>query len=698
MHIPGAVPRPHADTFIALPLALPAAAASLAYLNARFSLSSDFALLANFVNGARAVARHERHDDINFFYVLEEYARSSRANHTFLIFEGRSWSYKQSYETVLKYGTWLKSKGVQKNEIVAMDFMNSDTYVWVWFGLWSIGAVPAFINYNLTGTSLLHTIRTSTARLVLVEESGRDRYAEEVLEEHGFVPKPQDQGMPRGRQSKYDFERDQREFPSASKKTEGGQALHQQKEDLSEVHKLEIVFFDRGLESFITSLDPVRQPNAQRGNRKGNDAALLIFTSGTTGLPKAAIVGWGRVRRGTLMAADLIPIRKQDTLYTSMPLYHASAALLGLCSVLKAGASVCIGKKFSHTKFWPEVRSSKATIIQYVGETCRYLLAAPKSDLDKDHNVWCAVGNGMRPDIWNAFKERFNIGTVSEFYAATESPGALWNRSTNSFSAGAVGRNGAILSLLIGSTTAIVKMDPDSEPPEPVRDPKTGFCKLSNHNEPGELLFKLDPNDVKAKYQGYFGNEKATSSKILRNVKSKGDMFFRSGDLMRLDKEGRWFFVDRLGDTFRWHAENVSTAEVAEALGRHDAVDEANVYGVLVPNHEGRAGCAAVILKQGENGSQDSNLLLPSPQTLKSLADHVKKSLAPYAVPLFVRITENMHTTGTNKQQKHLLREDGIDVDRVEETGDVLYWLRDGTYKRFTTQDLDTIRRGHAKL
>jgi acyl-CoA synthetase (AMP-forming)/AMP-acid ligase II len=248
----------------------------------------------------------------------------------------------------------------------------------------------------------------------------------------------------------------------------------------------------------------------------------------------------------------------------------------------------------------------------------------------------------------------------------------------------------------MGSSLAVVKMEPESEPPEPLRDLTTGLCKIAGWDEPGELLYKLDPKDISQKFQGYFGNTKATNSKILRDVKAKGDAYFRTGDLMRWDKEGRWYFVDRIGDTFRWKAENVSTAEVADAVGKHDAVEEANVYGVLVPRHDGRAGCAAVVLKSSD-GASDA-LVLPSPQTLKSLAEHVKKALPAFATPLFIRVTRQMHTTGTNKQQKHLFQKDGIDVDSVEDNGDVLFWLKDGTYERFTRKELDLIRSGHVKL
>jgi acyl-CoA synthetase (AMP-forming)/AMP-acid ligase II len=674
------------------------AVAGLAYLNGRHGFTYDWSLLSSFVSAQVASALHERRDDINPFYVLEGHAHSSRADHPWIIFQGKSYTYAQSYQTVLKYGMWLRSKGVQKNEIVAMDFMNSDVFIWVWFGLWSIGAKPAFINYNLAGKPLLHTIRTSTASFVLVDEEGRDKFSDEVMAEHGFFSRPAAERGFEGREASYGFETSPDDIAPALKQHVASRPKAVNGSVQPESRKLEIVIFDKGLVDHISSLEPVRQPDSLRANQKRHDMAMLIYTSGTTGLPKAAVMAWGKASIGAKFVSDWIPLGKNDIMYTAMPLYHSSASVLGVVSILRAGSTICIGKKFSHTTFWPEVRSSQATVIQYVGETCRYLLSAPKTTADKDNNVRCAFGNGMRSDVWEHFKERFNIQTVLEFYAATEAPSAMWNRSSNSFSAGAIGRNGLLTSLLMGSSLSLIKMDPESEPPEPLRDLTTKLCKLAHVDEPGELIFKLDPADIKQKFQGYYGNQDATTSKVIRNVKQKGDAYFRTGDLMRRDKENRWYFVDRIGDTFRWKAENVSTAEVADAMGKHEAVDEAAVYGVQVPRHDGRAGCAAIVLTKSDKAPQDVPLQIPHPQTLKSLAEHAKKNLPAYAIPLFLRVTNGVHTTGTNKQQKHLFQKDGIDVAKVEGHGDALFWLKDSVYERFTSRDLNSIQGGQVKL
>ncbi|KAF2876891.1 hypothetical protein BDV95DRAFT_558013 [Massariosphaeria phaeospora] len=687
----------------ALPYALPAAAAGLVYLNGRYGCTYDWALISSYVRGTAAAAIHEKRDDLNLFYHLERHAQSSRGDHPWIIHNGQSWTYAQAYQIVLQFGTWFKSKGVQKNEIVAMDFVNSDTFIWVWFGLWSIGAKPAFINYNLAGKPLMHTIRTSTARLILVDEDGRDKFSEEVMAEHGFVPKASRAGLFKERQAAYDFDskpvpgsfqaqKAQKGDPSASAPETTGMS------PAPERRRLEIVFFNKQLENHIRSLEPIRPPDSERNGQKRTDMALLIYTSGTTGLPKPAVMSWGKASSGSTYVANWVPYHKNSILYTSMPLYHSSAAIFGVCAILQAGSTLCLGKKFSHKTFWPEVRASKATVIQYVGETCRYLLAAPESPLDKDHCVHTAFGNGLRPDVWEPFKSRFEIPTICEFYAATEAPSAMWNRSTNSFSAGAIARNGSLATLLMRNTLALVRMDPDSEPPEPLRDPQTGLCQLTDKNESGEILYTLDAANISTKFQGYFGNSKATASKVIRDVKKKGDAYFRSGDLVRCDAEGRWWFMDRIGDTFRWKAENVSTAEVSEVLGKHEVIEEANVYGVSVPRHDGRAGCAAIVLKGGDKQTTGNAVTLPPSQTLKSLADHLTKGLPAFALPIWLRVTRSMQTTGTNKQQKHLLQQDGIDVSRVEQSGDVLFWLRDGTYVRFTEQDLHRIKGGGVKL
>jgi acyl-CoA synthetase (AMP-forming)/AMP-acid ligase II len=404
------------------------------------------------------------------------------------------------------------------------------------------------------------------------------------------------------------------------------------------------------------------------------------------GLPKAANVSWGKAASGRFFA-KVNGLKAEDRFYTAMPLYHSSASLLGACQVLGPGCALVISPKFSARTQMKELTETKATVMQYVGEMCRYLVNTPPTPYDRAHSLRVAFGNGMRPDVWPRFKERFNIPTVSEFYGATEGPGASCIVSNNSFSQGAIGGGGSLMTALFGGNQVLLKYDVESD--KPWRDPQTGFCKVVERGEVGELTYPLDPENIKERFQGYYGNDKASSSKILRNVLKEGDVFYRTGDLQRRDQDGHWLFVDRIGDTFRWKGENVSTAEVAEALGVHPALHEANVYGVQLPNHDGRAGCAAISLGNGKTLDE---------QTAASLATHVQKKLPKYAVPLFLRVLKEMEITGTMKHQKANLRNDGVDPSKTD--GDEVFWLPPGQsrYVRFGKNDWEKLVGGGARL
>lgn len=595
----------------------------------------------------------ERCGKLNLFYDLEYWAtRPKTADTMFLRFGDKSWTFRQGLEEAIRYGTWLRSRfDIKKGDIVAMDFMNSDVFVFVWLGLWSIGAKPAFINYNLTGHALVHCVRAATTKIMLVDPAVAHHVDDSVRKELSGV-------------------------------------------------RLEVLTPE--YEQEIQATRPVRLPDEAREEEGLHSMAILIYTSGTTGLPKAAVVSWGKVHAAGGFSARLIKTKPGEVFYTCMPLYHSSGAILCFANALLMGATVALGAKFSTRTFWREVRQHDATIIQYVGETLRYLLAAPSEvdpktgrDMDKQHRVRVALGNGLRPDVWNRFKERFGVDYIAEFYGATEGSFATWNLSRNDFGMGAVGRNGWLYSMLVGVGTAIVEVDFSTD--LPCRDPKTGLCRAAKPGDPGEFLFRLPDKDLERRFQGYYGDQAATNKKILRDVFKKGDAWFRTGDVMRWDSEGRLYFHDRIGDTFRWKSENVSTAEVAQVLGLHPAVDEANVYGVQLPHHDGRAGCVALILNSDSNsgGFQPDRT---SDEVLNSLAEHIHKGLPKYAAPVFLRITRagKMQTTGTNKQQKHDLRTEGVDPDKTG--GDEVFWLQKGKYVPFTRADWDGLNGGRVKL
>ncbi|GAA5980575.1 hypothetical protein JCM5350_004352 [Sporobolomyces pararoseus] len=363
-----------------------------------------------------------------------------------------------------------------------------------------------------------------------------------------------------------------------------------------------------------------------------------------------------------------------------MPLYHSTASLLAVAVSWNAQSCVIIGRKFSASSFWDDVRASNANVIQYVGEVLRFLLAVPPSPRDKDHNVYMAYGNGCRPEVWNAFRERFGVRVISEFFASSEGNGSLLNYNANNFGAGAVGREGILVSAAQKHKQVIVKVDALTE--EPFRD-ENGRCVRAETNEPGELILFIDMSSPHLAFAGYYGNSTGTNKKILKDVFKPGDSWFRTGDLLRKDQDGLYYFCDRLGDTFRWKSENVATTTVAEALAK--VVDHPNVYGVLVPSHEGRAGCAAVPRVPGETIDFDK------------LSKHVSKTLPKYAQPLFIRIVEKTETNGTEKQLKVALRNQGVDPDIVK---DEVWWLhpKDKVYKPFQRNDWEDLKDGKHRL
>ncbi|KAI4595827.1 putative NRPS-like protein biosynthetic cluster [Pestalotiopsis sp. 9143b] len=627
-----------------LALAAPAVAAGLAYLNAKSGLWYDYTLMRGTLMAGWHSTQREKHDTVSTFYRLESRATSkATSDQIYLMCEDRTWTYAQTYEMALKYGNWFQTKyGIKKGDVVAMNLQNSDHYVLLCFGLWSIGAKPAFINYNLTGKALTHCVKAVAAALMLVDPELEKNIDEELR---------------------------------------------------SSLPGLAIEFLSEDIVSEVRGSSAERPPDSLRRGQLPRDTAILIFTSGTTGLPKAAIVSWLKLTVAGTFATGWLATRQKDIFYTCMPLYHSSATIMGFTHILEAGATIAIGKKFSTKTFWKDVRRFDATTIQYVGETLRYLLAAPPEidpvtgeNMDKKHNVQSAFGNGLRPDVWEKFRERFGINKISEFYSATEGFYATWNTTYNAFSAGAIGRNGWLYEKIIKSRISIIDVDPDTA--EIRRDAKTGLSRQVPRGEVGEMMVIInDMKDYKAQYQGYYKNEKATVSKIVRDVLKKGDAYFRTGDLVRWDKEGRMYFHDRIGDTFRWKSENVATTEVSQMLGMHPSVQEANVYGVQLPNHDGRAGCVALVLKDQPNDA-----------TMRSLAQHNKKMLPKYAVPIFLRVVKDggISITGTLKHQKQDLRSEGVEPSKIGD--DELWWLKGDTYVRFGQKDWQELNGGRVKL
>jgi fatty-acyl-CoA synthase len=367
---------------------------------------------------------------------------------------------------------------------------------------------------------------------------------------------------------------------------------------------------------------------------QAKDPAFYIFTSGTTGYPKASVMTHRRWLAALAAFGGLgLRLKPSDTLYSCLPLYHNNALTVAVSSVINSGATLALGKSFSATRFWDEVIASKATAFIYIGEICRYLLNQPAKPTDRKHKVRLIAGNGLRPEIWDEFTERFGIARVCEFYASSEGNAAFINIFNVPRTTG-----------ISPTPLAYVQYDPDTG--APLRD-DNGRVRRVPAGQPGLLL---SPVNRLQPFDGYTDQE-STEKKLVRNAFKKGDCWFNSGDVMSPQGMGHAAFVDRLGDTFRWKGENVATTQVEAALSSDKSVEQCTVFGVEIPHTGGRAGMAAIKLRDGVEFDG------------KSLARAVYEQLPGYALPLFVRVVESIEQTTTFKSRKVELREQGYGSD-----------------------------------
>jgi fatty-acyl-CoA synthase len=405
---------------------------------------------------------------------------------------------------------------------------------------------------------------------------------------------------------------------------------------------------------------------------KSGDDFVYIYTSGTTGLPKPCKVSHGRaVMAGAVFANMLWSFQPGDKVYCVLPLYHSSGMLLGVGASILGGVPVALRESFSARAFWHDVVRYGATGFLYIGEVCRHLLNTPPTDDERRHRLRVAVGNGMRTDVWTPFQERFHVPLIREFYGATEAPGGIFNIT---------GRQGSVGRIPLRHLTPAKLVRYDTHEGRHLRD-ADGYLVECKPGEEGELLVKLSDKPLISgfDFKGYT-DERATQQKILTDVFRKGDRYYRSGDLMRVDEDGYFYFVDRIGDTFRWKGENVSTTEVADVLGKAPGVQQIAVVGVHVPGMEGQAGLAAVV--------PDDPLDLG--------AFHATTLQLPaYARPRFLRIVSELSTTSTHKIQKQSLRNEGVDPAVV---ADPLYVLTEEGYVPLSPERWRAIREGHLRL
>ncbi|MDY6807556.1 MAG: long-chain-acyl-CoA synthetase [Actinomycetota bacterium] len=527
----------------------------------------------------------------------------------FIRFEGRSMTYGEVNRRVNRYAALLADKGVGTGDVVAILSKNNPTDLMLILATVKLGAVAGMLNYNQRDKVLAHSVSLLDAKVLV-----RDPDCAEAFES----------------------------IPA----------------DVLPPHVFDFAEFDAAAEGRAEDNPAITE------SLPASTKAFLIFTSGTTGMPKASVMSHNRWLANLSGIGGLaVRLRHNDTMYVPLPLYHNNALSVSLGSVLASGACIAIGRSFSASKFWDDVILNRATAFCYIGELCRYLLAQPEKPTDRRHAVKVIIGNGMRPEIWDEFAERFGIDRIVEFYGASELNLAF----VNAFS---VKRTAGFSPL----PYKIVEYD---EHGEPVRDANG---RLTSVGKGGVGLLIAEISE-RVPLDGYTDSE-ATEKKIIRDAFDDGDAYFNSGDLVRDLGYAHIAFVDRLGDTFRWKGENVATTEVEGALDSHRAVAQSVVYGVEVPKTDGRAGMAAIKLREGVD-------LDPT-----ELSSHLYSHLPSYAVPLFVRVVDHFEQTSTFKNRKVELRDEGY-----SDTGDdPLYVLagRDKGYVEFYADYPDDVANAKA--
>jgi acyl-CoA synthetase (AMP-forming)/AMP-acid ligase II len=556
-------------------------------------------------------------------FQFERHAHSSIANQPFLLYGNERFSYAEGNAIINRHANAYKAMGIGKGDVVAVLLDNRPAYLWHFLACGKIGAVCALINSHNTGDSLLHSLRVCKPKLIVVgsEHAVAFEHVRHQLDPNIKLCSDVDPERP----------------------MEG-----------------ELPIWGKCLDA-ASDADP-----PETGKNTLGDLAAYIYTSGTTGLPKAALVRHIRLYSlGQALGGLGWGLRHGDVVYNCLPLYHTNG--IGVCtgSVISYGATMALARKFSATRFWDDVRRYDAVGFIYIGELCRYLLNQPDRDDDKNHRVRAIVGNGLRADIWPRMQERFGIASVREFYGSTEG-----NIGTLNFdgTVGSVGR------LLWGGVLA--RWDEAAD--DFVRG-ADGFLVKCNAGEPGVLLGQITNRN---RFDGY-EDSSATQKKVIRDAFKRGDAWFNTGDLLRMDKGRRLFFVDRMGDTFRWKGENVSTFQVQEQLSSWPVAQEINAYGVQIPGTEGRAGMVAVVLRGEFDGD--------------SFRQYVDSTLPDYARPLFVRVKERMETTGTFKLKKGELAAEGFDPRKIS---DPIYFRDNAknTYVRLTPELYDQVCAGKLKL
>jgi fatty-acyl-CoA synthase len=579
-------------------------------------LSADLTCARGAFRTLRMTTHIARNPTRTFSRVVDELA-AQHGDAPALLSDRECFSYRELAERSNRYARWALAQGLVKGDTVCLLMPNRPEFLALWLGITRVGGVVALLNTNLTGHALAHCINVVTPKHVVV--------AAELLA-------PLETARPH--------------LTGTATWWLHGEA------------RANLARLDREIEGFSGNM----LTGSEQRQLTIEDRALFIYTSGTTGMPKAANMNHYRVMLACHAFAGVMDTRADDCMYDCLPMYHTAGGILATGAVLVRGGAVVLREKFSAREFWDDIARWNCTLVQYIGEFCRYLVNSPPHPKERAHRLRLLCGNGLRPDIWHEFKERFRIPEIIEFYAATEGNVTMFNFEGKE---GAVGRIPWFLARRF--PTKIVRFDVERQ--QPVRD-EQGFCIECKPNEAGEVIGKIlkDASKPGQRFEGY-ATETETEKKVLHNVFAKGDVWFRTGDLMRKDADGYFYFVDRIGDTFRWKGENVSTTEVEEAIGAFDGVLAANVYGVNVPGRDGRAGMATIAAQPAFN--------------LALFREHLLQRLPEYARPVFLRLRSDIETTTTFKIKKIDLVQQGFDPRTIH---DPIY-VNDPTAKAFVRVD-----------
>lgn len=522
--------------------------------------------------------------------LAEKYGSSAAlvSDHVSLSFHGLS-------EQSNRYARWAIGQGLAAGDVVCLVMHNCPEYMAIWLGVTHVGAVVSLVNTSLVGDSLAHAINVAAPSHII---AGAD-LAHAVA---AVLPKVQ--------------------------------------------RKIQCWAHGSGAHDFHRIDDAIRDvPGGRLGAAEGRrptiaDPALLIYTSGTTGLPKAARVSHRRLVQWSYWFAGMLGTGPSDRMYNCLPMYHSVGGIVAIGSMLVSGGSTVVRERFSARRFWDEVVGWDCTLFQYIGELCRFLVNTPPHPLEREHRLRLCAGNGLSLGVWQPFQERFRIPRIFEFYAATEANFSLFNCEGKP---GAIGRIPPFLGHRFPVT--LVQFDVDAGAPKRNGE---GRCVRCGTNEAGEAISQIvgDGSSPASQFDGYT-DAAASEAKVLRNVFAAGDAWYRSGDLMRRDAEGFFYYVDRVGDTFRWKGENVSTTEVAQQVAACPGVVDVVVYGVTVPGTDGRAGMAALVV------SPDFDL--------DAFHHSLAGRLPEYARPVFLRFLTETEVTGTFKHTKQNLVRMGYD-------------------------------------